>query len=153
MERGSTNTHLFDDDDDSSASKKRKRTIWQHKWTELTEPQRTAATTLGWKEETWNKSEWHLPRKVMWEDLQADVQECLRVLGENADTWDTWSGIDTGKKKRYSHVVAGNSGVMASRPWYRLSLREKAAAEALGFTEETWLCTGMADLHASIDEF
>lgn len=110
-----------------------------------------AATSLGWSAETWDQNQWPLPHNTAWDLLDEEVRCFLEVLGETADSWEGWkfANEETGHK-RYKGIVLGNSGAMAERPWRSLSIRQRAAAAALGFTEAAWECTEMADLDSTI---
>lgn len=69
---------------------KKQRTVWDNRFTELSEEQQKAATKLGWTEESWNANKFHLPRKTKWDALTEEIRQSLSDLGESAETWDDW---------------------------------------------------------------
>lgn len=114
---------------------------WDRFWVELLPAEREAAAQLGYEAASWDRNQWLLPREVPWRSLDGDVRQCLTVLGETIATWDDWSS-------------GGGSGSIVNsndlRRWGRLSMSERAAASALGFSEDTWNSEEMADVGATI---
>lgn len=87
---------LYDNDQNTSSydnaepPPKRQRTVWDLSFTDLTEAQQKAATSLGWVEATWNTNKFHLPKSSAWDSLTKEMQQSLSELGESADSWDNW---------------------------------------------------------------
>ena len=110
------------------SSEKMPNSTWSSDWCDLTEEQKEAERALGFTADSWEASDWPLPRKILWEDLAEEAQNHLWTLGENEWTWE--DNADSGL------VGAGLGG--DGRMWDDLDDDEQRAASALGFSRAIW---------------
>jgi len=132
------------------------RGVWQKRWSQLSNSQRSAASQLGYKEISWNQNRWLLPKDRKWEDFDADTRRALQVLGETQTSWDGWSSTwswstQKGDEGLDDAFLARMQALNDERKWRDLSLAQRQAAVALGFTEQTWQWEEMADVHSVLD--
>jgi len=130
------------------------KSIWMYVWYDMTSVQQEAAASLGWDANSWNSNQWPLPKDISWSNLTAEMQQHLEILGENARSWDNRhsqgeSTTTKKKKKKKKNKVIVNE----QRPWWQLALDEKQAAAALGFTQDTWNATELADVNEVIGRY
>lgn len=120
-----------------------KSEVWERFWAELSPRERNAAAKLGYSAEAWDRNQWLLPRRTAWSELDQQVQQSLEVLGETPSSWDTWN----------TNNAAGATIVNCNdlRRWSWLSGKERRAAAALGFTEQTWNSEELADVSDTVD--
>jgi len=96
---------------------------------------------------------------VAWADLPAASRHALEVLGESEAAWDVWEmardGLDRPAAKFYG-AGASSKKVLANtndtRRWADLSLKQQAAATALGLSEKTWDQVELANMESVANE-
>lgn len=94
--------------------------VEKRSWEELTEQQKNDAMFLGFYQKTWDCFMNHY-RAYLWEDLDRDVKDSLRVLGWNELSWK-----EDGAPPSYNNE------------WERLSESEQSVATVLCYFEDNW---------------
>jgi hypothetical protein len=63
--------------------------LYHKAWVDLTEKERTAATTLGWStQERWDHEAMPLCTEKLWDELTEAEQQAGEVLGFTGPIWD-----------------------------------------------------------------
>jgi hypothetical protein len=124
-------------------------------WTELSSKEQAAAKALGFTQKSWEGEEAAAIDDLTWSDLSDKQQAQAITLGYNKKSWDCVEGaheaqVKSGASKhsihKFSHkmtvwdtqVLSQCSAPVGVKSWGDLDSKEKAAAKALGFTQESW---------------